>query len=84
MSLPQYISCLQEAAPANTTPSPQLIDQIRHSVTALRDLPPAIQLPVRLVYYEGIRRAFAASTAIALGAVAFSWFARSYGLRSTK
>ncbi|KAF7190628.1 putative transporter [Pseudocercospora fuligena] len=62
----------------------ELINQIRHSVTALKDLPPSLQLPVRLVYYEGLRYAFAVSTCIAGLALIASWFARPGGLRSTK
>jgi len=52
-------------------------------VTALKDLPPSIQLPARLAYYDGIRFAFATSTGIAALAVAASLFANGKGLRST-
>lgn len=61
----------------------QIIDNIRHSVTALETLPPDIQLKARLVYYEGIRLSFAASTGIAGLAIVASLFAYNAGLRNT-
>jgi MFS family permease len=61
----------------------QIIDDIRHSVTALRSLPPDIQLKARLVYYDGIRYSFGASTAIAAVAIIASLFAYNAGLRNT-
>ena len=61
----------------------QIIEEIRHSVTALKDLPPEIRLPARLVYYRGIRYAFAASTAFAAIAFIASLFANPRKLRST-
>ncbi|KAF2107328.1 major facilitator superfamily domain-containing protein [Lophiotrema nucula] len=62
----------------------QIINDIRHSVTALRSLPPDVQLKARMVYYDGIRLSFAASTAIAGVAILASLFAYHAGLRSTK
>jgi hypothetical protein len=64
----------------------QIIEEIRHSVssTALRDLPEALQYQVRVVYYCGIRYAFAASTGFAILAIVASCLARPSGLRSTK
>ncbi|PKS06231.1 hypothetical protein jhhlp_006977 [Lomentospora prolificans] len=61
----------------------EIIEEIRHSVTALKDLPPEIRLPARLVYYRGIRYAFAASTAFAAIAFIASLFANPRKLRST-
>ncbi|KAK3048080.1 hypothetical protein LTR09_010596 [Extremus antarcticus] len=61
----------------------EVIDQIRHSVTALKHLPPSIQLAARMVYYEGIRYAFAASTAFAILAFVATLFANGKGLRQT-
>ena len=61
----------------------QVIDQIRHSVTALKHLPPAVSLAARMVYYEGIRYAFAASTAFAALAFVATLFANGKGLRQT-
>ena len=61
----------------------QVIDEVRHSVTALRKLRPPVQDLVRGVYYDGIRYAFAASTAVATLAVLASLFANGRGLRST-
>ena len=60
----------------------QYIDEIRHSVTALKDLPSSVQLPARMVYYNGIRYAFAASTGFAALAVVASLFANGRGLRT--
>ncbi|KAK7454733.1 major facilitator superfamily transporter [Colletotrichum acutatum] len=61
----------------------RLIDEIRHSVTALRTLPVEVRLPARHVYYEGIQYAFAASTTFAGIALIASLFASPRGLRST-
>lgn len=61
----------------------QLIDEIRHSVTALKTLPVEVRLPARHVYYEGIQYAFAASTAFAGIALLAAIFASPRGLRST-
>ncbi|KAK4208870.1 putative vacuolar basic amino acid transporter [Rhypophila decipiens] len=62
----------------------RVIDEIRHSVTAIRDLPPDIQLKARLVYYEALRYSFAASTLVAAAAVCSALLANGRGLRSTK
>ncbi|GKT67968.1 vacuolar basic amino acid transporter 2 [Colletotrichum tofieldiae] len=61
----------------------RVIDEIRHSVTALKTLPVEVRLPARHVYYEGIRYAFAASTAFAGIALLAAIFASPRGLRST-
>jgi hypothetical protein len=61
----------------------EIIDSIRHSVTELRNLPPDIQLKARLIYYDGIRYSFAASTGIATVAIVASLFAYNAGLRNT-
>ncbi|KAI0594713.1 major facilitator superfamily domain-containing protein [Biscogniauxia sp. FL1348] len=60
-----------------------VIDAIRHSVEALRELPPDVQLKARLVYYEGLRYSFAASTAFAVIAICATLFASGHGLRKT-
>lgn len=70
-------------ASSSLTCETQYIDQIRHSVTALKELPPAIQLLARMVYYDGIRYAFVASTTFAALAVVASLFANGKGLRQT-
>ncbi|KAH8908484.1 MFS general substrate transporter [Coniochaeta sp. PMI_546] len=62
----------------------KIIDDIRHSLSALKDLSPELQLEARLVYYDGLRYAFAASTVVAALAVVSSCFANGRGLRSTK
>jgi len=61
----------------------QIIDSIRHSVTALRSLPPDTQMKARLVYYDGMRYSFIASTVIAAVAIAASLFAHNSRLRNT-
>ncbi|KAK0619657.1 major facilitator superfamily domain-containing protein [Immersiella caudata] len=61
----------------------QIIDEIRHSVSAIRTLPPEIQLKARLVYFEGLRYSFATSTAVAALAVIAAFFANGRVLRST-
>ncbi|KAK2030553.1 major facilitator superfamily transporter [Colletotrichum zoysiae] len=60
-----------------------LIDEIRHSVAALKTVPVEARLPARHVYYEGIRYAFAASTAFAGIAVIAAMLASPRSLRST-
>ncbi|KAI1499953.1 major facilitator superfamily domain-containing protein [Biscogniauxia marginata] len=60
-----------------------VIDAIRHSVEALRELPADIQLKARMVYYDGLRYSFAASTAFAVIAFCASLFANGQGLRRT-
>jgi hypothetical protein len=62
----------------------QVIEEIRHSVSAIRDLPPDVQLAARHVYYDGLRYAFAASTAVAALSFVSALFAKGSGLRSTK
>ncbi|KAK3946866.1 major facilitator superfamily domain-containing protein [Pseudoneurospora amorphoporcata] len=61
-----------------------VIDEIRHSVSAIKDLLPDIQLKAREVYYEGLRLSFATSTAVAAAGVGAALLARARGLRSTK
>lgn len=62
----------------------RLVEEIRHSVAALRDLPPDVQMRARLVYFDGIRLAFAASTAVAAVAVVASLFVDGKKLRKTR
>ena len=61
----------------------QIIDAIRHSVDALKELPPDVQLKARMIYYDGIRYSFAASTGFAVIAIVASLAARAHGLRKT-
>ncbi|KAF5010647.1 hypothetical protein FDECE_3187 [Fusarium decemcellulare] len=61
----------------------QIIDQIRHSVDFIRHLPPDVQLKARLVYYDGLKYAFGASTAVALVGFCAALIASGTGLRST-
>lgn len=61
----------------------QVIDEIRHSVTAIGDLPPEVQAVARAVYYSGIRYSFIASAASAGIAIVASLFLHGRGLRST-
>lgn len=58
-----------------------MIDAIRHSITALKALPDGVQSQARMVYYEGIHNAFAASTAFAGFAVVMAFLANPRGLR---
>ncbi|KAI6260101.1 hypothetical protein MCOR19_003620 [Pyricularia oryzae] len=59
----------------------EMIDAIRHSITALKALPDGVQSQARMVYYEGIHNAFAASTAFAGFAVVMAFLANPRGLR---
>ncbi|KAI1141746.1 MFS general substrate transporter [Hypoxylon sp. FL0543] len=61
----------------------RVIDAIRHSVETLRDLPPEIQLKARMVYYDGLRYSFAASTGFAVIAFCAAMCANGRGLRKT-
>ncbi|KAL2689645.1 hypothetical protein Neosp_003704 [[Neocosmospora] mangrovei] len=61
----------------------RVIDQIRHSVDSIRHLPPDIQLKARLVYYDGLKYAFGASTAVALLGFCAALVASGTGLRTT-
>ncbi|KAJ6010218.1 hypothetical protein N7522_005234 [Penicillium canescens] len=58
----------------------KVIDEIRHSVSAIYDLPPDVQMAARLVYYRGIRLSFAASAAFGLVATIAALFTRGKGL----
>lgn len=61
----------------------QIIEDIRHSVSFLKTLPPEVQLKARLVYYSGLRYSFAAAAGVALVGVGASLFASGKALRST-
>lgn len=52
-------------------------------MSAIKTLPPDIQLKARMVYYDGLRYSFATSTAFAVLAVVAALFANGRGLRST-
>ncbi|KAH2404821.1 hypothetical protein KXV44_006090 [Aspergillus fumigatus] len=58
----------------------KIIEQIRHSVSAIQDLPPDIQMAARLVYYRGIRLSFAAAAGFAFLATIAALFSRGKGL----
>lgn len=60
--------------------STQVIDEIRHSIFALRGLSPAVQLAARHVYYDAIRIAFIASTSFAAVSFLASLFANAKAL----
>ncbi|KAK3349780.1 major facilitator superfamily domain-containing protein [Lasiosphaeria hispida] len=53
--------------------SEELIEKLRKSVFALRDLPPATEMAVRALYGDALKIAFAASSSFALMAFVFSW-----------
>ncbi|KAL2787014.1 major facilitator superfamily domain-containing protein [Aspergillus keveii] len=59
----------------------KVIDSIRHSVSAIYDLEPEIQLAARQVYYQGIKMAFGASAAFGGVAALAAMFARGRGLK---
>lgn len=59
----------------------QVIDDIRHSVSAIYRLPPDIQTAARLVYYDGIRRSFAVSAGLGAIATIAALFVQSKGLQ---
>ncbi|KAH6887964.1 major facilitator superfamily-domain-containing protein [Thelonectria olida] len=61
----------------------RVIDHVRHSVEALRHLPPDVQLKARVVYYDGLRFAFGASTAVACLGICAALIASGTGLRTT-
>ncbi|KAJ5698816.1 hypothetical protein N7462_000821, partial [Penicillium macrosclerotiorum] len=61
----------------------KIIDQIRHSVSAIHDLPPDVQMAVRMVYYKGIRLCFAASASCGVIATISAFFTRGKGLERT-
>ncbi|KAH8677168.1 major facilitator superfamily-domain-containing protein [Ilyonectria robusta] len=61
----------------------RIIDEIRHSVDVIRHLPPNVQLKARLVYYDGLRYAFGASTAVACLGICAALLASGTGLRTT-
>lgn len=58
----------------------QVIDDIRHSVSAIHSLPPEIQLAARMVYYRGIRLSFLASACFGFVAATAALFTRGKGL----
>ncbi|KAJ9495056.1 hypothetical protein H2202_009531 [Exophiala xenobiotica] len=58
----------------------KLIDEIRHSVSVLKTLPPDVQLAARHVYYSALRYAFIANTAVAAVALVSAFFARGRSL----
>ncbi|KAJ5762720.1 hypothetical protein N7533_001401 [Penicillium manginii] len=62
------------------TAVPIVIDEIRHSVSAIHDLPPDAQMAVRLVYYRGIRLSFGASASFGFIATFAALFTRGKGL----
>ncbi|KAL2827230.1 major facilitator superfamily domain-containing protein [Aspergillus cavernicola] len=58
----------------------KVINNIRHSISAIYDLEPEIQLAAREVYYRGIKMAFAASAGFGGVAMVAAMFARGRGL----
>ncbi|GES64996.1 MFS drug transporter [Aspergillus terreus] len=58
----------------------RIIDDIRHSVSAIHRLPPDIQMAARLVYYRGIRLSFLASASFGFVAVIAALFTKGKGL----
>ncbi|PYH78816.1 MFS general substrate transporter [Aspergillus uvarum CBS 121591] len=58
----------------------KIIEEIRHSVSAIHNLPQDIQLAARLVYYQGIRLCFLASACFGLVATIAALFTKGKGL----
>ncbi|KAK2745892.1 hypothetical protein FQN57_003505 [Myotisia sp. PD_48] len=58
----------------------KIIEEIRHSVTAIQQLPPQAQMAARLVYYDGIKLSFAASATFGAIATVAAIFAKGKGL----
>ncbi|EAW14201.1 MDR family MFS transporter [Aspergillus clavatus NRRL 1] len=54
----------------------KIIDEVRHSVSAIHDLPPDIQMAARLAYYQGIRLSFLASACFGFVATIAALFAK--------
>ncbi|CAI6093807.1 unnamed protein product [Clonostachys chloroleuca] len=61
----------------------RVIDEIRHSVEALKTLPPDVQLKARLVYFDGIHYAFASVVVAGAIAVIAAFIASPKQMRST-
>ncbi|RHZ73112.1 hypothetical protein CDV55_108215 [Aspergillus turcosus] len=59
----------------------KIIEQVRHSVSAIQDLPPDVQMAARLVYYRGIRLSFLASAGFAFIATIAALFSKGKGLQ---
>ncbi|RLM02010.1 hypothetical protein CFD26_109117 [Aspergillus turcosus] len=59
----------------------KIIEQVRHSVSAIQDLPPDVQMAARLVYYRGIRLSFLASAGFAFIATIAALFSKGKGLK---
>jgi hypothetical protein len=58
----------------------QIIDDIRHSVFALQQLPPVPQAAARVVYADAIKLAFMTSGVFAAISIVASLFANGKGL----
>lgn len=62
----------------------QLIDEIRHSVSAIHNLPPDVQMAVRQVYHRGIRLCFGTSAGFGLIATFAALFTGGKGLERSE
>ncbi|OQD70369.1 hypothetical protein PENDEC_c024G00003 [Penicillium decumbens] len=58
----------------------KVIGEIRHSISAIHDLPPDVQMAVRLVYYRGIQLSFGASASFGFIASVAALFTSGKGL----
>ncbi|KFY29650.1 hypothetical protein V494_08587 [Pseudogymnoascus sp. VKM F-4513 (FW-928)] len=58
----------------------KILDEIRHSVTVIKDLPPDVQAIARQVYYEALNYTFIATTAVTVIALVSAFFARGRSL----
>ncbi|KAJ9360567.1 MFS drug transporter [Paecilomyces variotii] len=76
-------STLKSGLPAALSGIPdkwKVIEDIRHSVSAIHTLPPDVQMAARLVYYDGIRLSFAVSAGFGAVATIAALFAKGRGL----
>lgn len=62
----------------------QILDEIRHSVTVIKDLPPDVQAIARQVYYEALKYTFIATTVVTVIALISAFFARGQSLNRTR
>jgi len=58
----------------------QIIDEIRHSVSVLKNLPPEVESIARHVYFDALRQAFLATTVVGAVALISAFFARGRDL----
>ncbi|RMJ21775.1 transporter [Aspergillus sp. HF37] len=63
---------------------PQVVEDIRHLVSAIYSFPPDVQMAARQVYYEGIRLSFAASAGFGVVAAVAAVFVKGSSLHHSQ